>query len=134
MRFSTAKSMVSYFLAGAGFTNIAIQPGPKLPDVPEPFVVLTPYGGSGLIVDGALESQSWQVRVVGRQMDYGSAEDMATAIDLAFISWMSDYLFGTWITSIQRVGGAPSPLMVDDADRTHFTCNYNIDSESALVN
>lgn len=134
MKFEKAKQITNFMLAGAGFENVKIVPGPKLPKLPNAYVMLTPYGGSGLIVDGALESQSWQVRTVGKQHDYGHAEDMATAIDIGFISFMSDYLFDTWVTSIQRVGGAPSPLMVDDAERTHFTCNYNIDSESALVN
>lgn len=134
MKYQVVKDFVHDILESANFVNIDIHPGPALPDVPNEYVLLTPYGGSGLEQDGLFDVRAWQVRTVGKQGDYSSAEDMADAIDLRFISHLSGKISGVHTASITRVGGAPNPLMVDDADRTHFTCNYNIDSVSALVN
>lgn len=134
MNFSEMKEFVSSILTDANYLDVPITPGPQLPDLPDEYVLLTPYGGTGLNTDGVFDSRAWQVRVVGPQNDYIKGEGMADAIDLAFISHMSAHVSGQWVTSIERVGGAPTPLMVDDADRTHFTCNYNVDAESALAN
>lgn len=127
------KAKVQLILTDAGFTQTLIEPGPELPDVPDSYVLLSPYGGPGLALDGALDDKAWQVRSVGRQNDPDNAEAIADAIDIAFISLPSSKVGGVWVASIQRVGGAPSPLMVDDAERTHYVCNYIVSTQSALV-
>lgn len=134
--FTQAKTFVRDVLDSTGHGKTGIYPGPELPDVPDDFVVLTRYGGPGLAADGALDEVSWQARCVGKQMDFESAESMADAIDIAFISHHSSRLFegGPWVVEIRRVGGAPNPLMTDDADRTHFVCSYVASVELALPN
>lgn len=122
-------------LAPAGvYAAVHIYPGPKLPDDPGRYVMLTRYGGSGLEVDGVFDGKGWQVRVVSKQNDYDSGEALSDWIDDFFTNLPSGKVGDLWVTGIQRVGGAPSPLMLDDADRTHFVCSYIASVESALVN
>lgn len=132
--YARAKEFVRGVLDNAEFDNYKIYPGPDLPDIPEPYVVLTRYGGPGLILDGTADDVSWQVRTVGPQGSYESAENAADAIDIAILSHFSSEIGGVWVSELRRVGGAPSPLMTDDADRTHFVCSYTASVELALPN
>lgn len=113
-----------------------IHPGPYDPDQPGEFIICTGYGGPGEDVEGVIDNVSWQIRVVGPQNDYDTSEDLAIQIDKFFLSWQSDYMFegGPWLAGIQRSGGAPAPLVRDDADRTHFICNYIFSHALALAN
>lgn len=141
-KYVEAKALVRILLDAKGFTKTKIVPGPQLPENPDDCVVLTRYGGPGLDADGALDNVSWQVRVIGKQNNYESAEEIADTIDDGFLNHFSSYVQSDpddastkrWVPSIERVGGAPSPLLVDDADRTHFICSYNASTESALTN
>jgi hypothetical protein len=111
-----------------------IYPGPQPPDIPTSFILATPYGGPGLELEGALDGRSWQIRCVGKQTIYTEVENVANAIDIAFLSWHTQDVGGVRVTSIQRVGGAPAPLQVDDAERVHFACSYILSVELALSN
>lgn len=114
-----------------------ILPGPLDPDkYPGAMLVLQNYGGPGEDVEGLLDDVSWQVRTIGRQSDYYDAENMANAIDIGLLSWRSARMFdgGPWLTGIQRVGGAPSPLQRDNADRVHFVASYILSVELAPAN
>jgi hypothetical protein len=132
------KAEVRRILDAAGYTDALIYLGPDLRDYPNEYVLLTPYGGPGLELDGVLDARSWQVRAVGSQMDDdddSTAEGMADAIDIAFVSHYSRSVEGVWVASIQRVGGAPSSLNTnDDANRAHFVCSYTVSVELALPN
>lgn len=132
--YGRVKAHLRTILDETGHSNFAIYPGPDLPDIPGPHVVCTPYGGPGVILDGAGDDRSWQFRVVGQQNNYESAESAANAIDIAMLSHYSSQIEGVWVSEIRRVGGAPSPLMTDDADRTHFVCSYIVSVELALTN
>lgn len=117
-----------------GFRDAGIYPGPELRDTPNAYVIWTRYGGPGLILDGTADDRSWQARCVGRQGDYGSAEALADLIDLHMVSHYSSEVEGVWVSGIQRVGGAPTALLTDDAERTHFVCSYIVSVEMALLN
>lgn len=132
--FSAMKAEVRLILDAVNLQKVLVFPGPELPDIPDNCVVLTRYGGPGLDADGAIDDVSWQVRSIGRQNDYDSAETIADAIDIAFISHYSRHVGGVWVPRIRRVGGAPAPLMVDSGDRTHFVCSYVVSVELALPN
>jgi hypothetical protein len=116
------------------YKKVHIYPGPNLPDDPGRFIMLTRYGGRDFDVDGLIDNPSWQVRVASKQNDYDSGEVLADWIDAKFSSFHSQKVGDLWVVEIQRVGGAPSALMLDDADRTHFVCSYTASVESALVN
>lgn len=132
--FEKMKAFTEEVLANASMPDVEVFPGPVLPDIPNRFVVWTRYGGSGLELEGVLDVKGWQFRAVGKQMDYTSAEEVADAIDIAMISHYSKKIGGVWVPEIRRVGGAPSALMEDEADRTHFTCSYLVSHAMALTN
>lgn len=133
--FALMKPEIRRILDDADYQKAWIKSGPELPDVPGHGVLLTRYGGPGLETgEGILDARSWQVRCVGRQNSPDYAEGMADAIDIVFLSHYSRSVGGVWVSSIQRVGGAPAALMVDDADRTHFVCSYIVSVELALAN
>ena len=131
--YSQVKAEVQSILNEAGMDDWSVYPGPDLPAIPSKFVVCSPYGGPGTDLDGAIDQRSWQFRVVGGQNDFESAEAAADAIDIAFLSHYARKVQGTWVPQIQRAGGAPAVLLVDDAERTHFVCSYIIDVALALT-
>lgn len=134
--YTAAKAFTRDVLDAAGYPNVQIYPGPELPTQdPNSYVVLSRYGGTGLDGgEGALDGFSWQARVVGGQDKYEEAEGIADAVDIGWISHMSGMIGNVWVVEISRVGGPPSVLMVDNAERTHFVCSYNTSVESALGN
>lgn len=132
--FQQVKAWAQPFLDDADLGKIKQHPGPDLPDEPNAYVMWTRYGGPGEDADGALDDISWQARVVGLQNKYDQAESIADVLDVALLSVHSSHIGGTWVTRVQRVGGAPNVLLKDDADRTHFVCSYIIGTELALTN
>lgn len=131
-KFSQMKAWLKQVLDGTPFSEFTVEPGPMLADTPGPYVLATLYGGPGEDVDGAMDDVSWQIRVVGPQNDYETAEDAAEMIDLAMLGHHSSHIAGVWVSGIRRVGGAPAPLMRDEAERTHFVCSYVASVELAL--
>lgn len=112
------------------YANVGIHPGPDMPPTPERFVVLTPFPGAGFSVEGVMDARAWQIRVAGAQHSYEDAEALAWAIDKALTGTFSQNIGGIWVASINRIGGGPSVLFRDNADRTHFVASYQIDVES----
>lgn len=109
---------------------VMFYPGPKLPNDPGRFVMLTMYGGAGDTNDGIFSNPSVQARCVGEQGDYDDAETLAAWVDTQLTrAWPND-LGGARVVRIQRPGAPPSTLLVDDADRTHFVCSYTVEIES----
>ena len=136
--FKQMKARVREILDSAGYNDTLIYLGPDLRDYGGTYVLLTPYGGPGLDLEGVIDQRGWQVRCVGSQMDdndESTAEGIADAIDIAFISQHSQSIQGSWVVGVQRVGGAPASLNTnDDANRTHFVCSYTVSVELALPN
>lgn len=133
MRYATFKEFAQAGLAGTPQEGAPFEPGPDLPNIPGRFVVLTRFGGPGLNTEDLFDGVGYQVRAVGEQVNYQDAEDLALAIDLWFLrKGFSQRVGGKWMTSIQRLGSPPTPLLVDDAERHHFVCSYVVDIESGL--
>lgn len=131
----TFQQMKTFILALPGVpAGITCEPGPSLPDVPGRFIVLTRYGGPGEELEGVMDGISWQVRIAGLQGDYDDAEAIADAIDVGLLSVQTANIGGVHVAGVQRVGGAPNPLLKDDAERTQFICSYIAHTELALAN
>jgi hypothetical protein len=128
------KTWVEEVLAANNIERFSVHPGPEIPDEPDATITLTRYGGAGVILDGVMDLRFWQFRVVSKQRDYDSGETVADLLDNAMLSHHSRNVGGVWVSDIQRVGGAPSALMTDDGQRTHFVCSYNVSVELALAN
>lgn len=131
--FDQVKAWARPILDDADYDKVKQFPGPKLPDIPQAYIMWSRYGGPGLDDTDFMDDISWQARVVGRQNKYNEAETIADLIDVALLSIHSSHIGGVWVTRVQRVGGAPTVLEVDDADRTHFVCSYIIGTELALT-
>lgn len=128
-------SLARFILAdslGETYPGLIVEAGPELPpSVPGQFVVLTVTGGPGLLTEEALfDGRSFQARCAGEQNNYDSAENLAMAVDSAF-RLATGTVDGTRVLSLERSGGPPSVLMVDDADRHHFVASYTATVQSA---
>lgn len=112
--------------------NVQIEQGPELPDTPNPFVLITFYGGIGFTTSGVFDRQLFQARCAGFQFNPSSARVLAMRVDHAFTYQRTGALVlgGVFCLEIARSGGPPTALLVDDGDRTHYTCNYAIEVES----
>lgn len=113
--------------------KIAREHGPDDPEIPGRFILATRFGGPGLQVDGVQDAIGYQLKVAGDQHNPGESEDLALYLDAWLIGGISRTIQGKWVTSIARVGSPPVPLLVDDADRTHFICNYTVTGTSVLA-
>lgn len=108
-----------------------VAKGPRLPDIPGRYILLTPYGGGGGFAHEQLTSnRPIQVRSVGEQGDWDGAEYLAQQVDYLFTFGWPDSLDGAAVIRVVRSGGDPYPLMVDDAERAHFVCSYLWEIES----
>lgn len=131
LTFSDVETYLKGYLTTLGYSPLPFfDPGPgtnlDAADAnPDRLVLCQIGGGAGFDVEMIFDRPMVQIRTAGLQMDYSDAEKLAydcdqgmTAID------QSQYLNGKWVLAITRVGGGPSLLLKDDADRYHFTCNY----------
>ena len=92
---------------------------------PNMLVIITLTPGPGLDIEGLFDRAAVQVRSIGNQQDYNSAETLAQDIDRVMTALdSSQMLNGKRLLSVVRSGGAPALLPSDDGDRYHFTCNY----------
>lgn len=133
MRFLPLRDFILQGLVGTAWEGTATDRGPDVPDIPGRCFILTRGGGPGFNTEMLFDASGWQVRSVGEQNDPDDAEGLALEIDRVLVSTPSQYIDGIWVPSIQRFGSPPSHLSVDDADRTHFVCNYIVDARSAVV-
>lgn len=132
MRYSQLRDLIQPHI-DEHFPRTPISVGPELPEHASQCVVLSPFGGGGEQVDGLIEATGWQVRAIGKQNSYESAEDLAWSIDTFLRRIRSGRYGGIYIVEIPRLGNPPTTLMVDDADRHHFVCSYMPTVESALA-
>lgn len=107
--------------------------GPRQPDIPGPWVLLTPYGGGGFNTEQVFSNRPIQVRAVGEQEDWDGAEALAQRIDRLYTFSWPTALDGAAIKRVLRVGSEPYPLETDKAGRTHFVCSYLWDIESVAI-
>ena len=92
---------------------------------PESLVIISLWPGTGLDAEELFDRAGVQLRTVGRQMDYMSAERLACDCDYAMTSLgISQEINGKWTVDIWRAGGSPTLVLKDDGDRYHFFCNY----------
>lgn len=102
----------------------AIVPGPDDPDLAGSYIKITRTGGPGTEMEDLLDLIEFQFECVGDQFDYDSAEDVALEVDLLVQRIAMVTIGGARVVSVWRVGSAPAPLLVDDAQRHHFACSY----------
>ena len=97
-----------------------------IPDMPDRIVVLTPTGGPGTSKELAFDRASVQVLVRGDQgpTTGSSAEELATTVDLALMTWPPPIrIGGRHVTHIAYVGGPPG-FIRRDGRRAWYGANY----------
>lgn len=108
--------------------------GPRIPEFGRADVlgVVTPTPGLGLVLEGINEVVGFQIRWVAREADYSKLKLSAYQTDkaLLFMEFPGPF-WGTWVTSLNRAGGGPTPELGDgrDLDRVAFTCTYLVETE-----
>lgn len=134
MRYESLKNFILVGLESTPYEGVAVIPGPdERVAPPTRFLMLSGIGGPGLNTENLFDARSYQVLAAGEQGSFDDAEGLAYAVDAVFIDFYTRQVDGLWVTSIIRQGGPPTPLNVDDADRTRFTCNYIIDARSSVA-
>ena len=119
---------------GLGFVDTVYAFGPQpSTGLRQRYVALTGIGGPGFTTERAFDVRGVQFEYVGKQVSgsgrqaesYKSAEELAWKHDEALMSFpLPSSIGGKNLILIDRIGSEPSYLRTDEADRTHFVCNY----------
>lgn len=82
----------------------------------------------------ALQTATFQVRTVGKQADYDSAETLAFQIHRLLLAPGSALQMGAVrVSSVDVTDGGPTLLVRDASQRTHFTASYALVVPSGLA-
>lgn len=96
--------------------------------MPDRQVVVELTGGAGTVQERAYDRQSVQVRTRGAQRDRADAEALAAEVDDVMLGAATPVDMGgpgaAHVNSIDRIGGPPAFLSMDESQRTTFACNY----------
>jgi hypothetical protein len=119
---------INGWLQQIGVDAHLINRGPFIPEMPAQLITFTFSGGAGLLSEGELDDQNFQVRVRGDASDQNWPEAMAWAVDALIRGASFPVLIGsTKIRMVDRAGSPPTPLGApDDGDRFEYICNYRM--------
>jgi len=131
LTYDDVRTLISDGLTVKNYNPLPVfQPGPG-PDLdaqdssPYQMVVVQLLAGLGQATEGLFDKASFQIRAIGPQGDYTSAETLARDIDQVLMATVaSRSASGKWGLPLYRTGGAPALLMQDNGDRYHFICSY----------
>ena len=131
LNYADVKGVVSAALTAQNWKPMPLfDPGPGSDLVvqdltPDTMIIITLTPGAGLDSEELFDRAGIQVRTIGPQEDYDTAEKLAQAVDKALIAIdHSQQINGKRTLSVTRAGGAPALMPIDNGDRYHFTCNY----------
>lgn len=103
-------------------------PGIDIPDMPDRVAIITPTAGAGDTCEGVFDRPGFQLRIRWDQNDPLGAEQAALTADrlIRFAPTSCRLTDGTYLLSVQRVGGRPTQLgdARNDGDRTTLTSSY----------
>lgn len=103
------------------------------PDLPGPYVWVTPVFAPPATMDGLIDLRGYNVEVAGKQNDFDYAEQLAFAVDRQMLGDGGAVLIGgKRVIARYRAGGPPYSSQKDDGDRTHFVCGYLHEVESGV--
>lgn len=84
--------------------------------------------GAGYDMEGIQDNRGFTLECRGADRNYDDAEYIASEVDQCILvdgAAPYEFLDGTYIYFIGRLGGSPSQLLIPDtAGRYAFTCNY----------
>lgn len=107
-------------------------PGQPPPDMPDRLIMVTFTGGAGLMLEGAFDRLTFQVRCRGGQNEPDSADDMAFEVDTALLTAHMPTIDAIPTLGFTRTGSPPAPSQTDDGERPTTVCTYMVRAASAL--
>lgn len=118
------------YLVAQGVTA-AIDFHGHLPDQPDSAVVIDPRGGASPTFEGIFDRPAIFIQCRGEQADPGSAETLAAQVDAILLAPPPNRVLvgGLYVTNVQRLGGPPSLLGRDDAQRSILAATYIFEVE-----
>jgi hypothetical protein len=116
------------WLLQLGVDESLINRGPFVPQMPSKLVTFTFSGGAGLLAEGMLDDQNFQMRVRGDATDQTGPEDLAKQYDSLIIGGPFPVQIGTTsIRVVDRAGSPPTPLAPPDTgERYEYISNYRM--------
>lgn len=137
--FAIVRDFLEQQLTQRGYDPLPfVSPGPGTSDdvldaVPGQLVALTHASGGPFTNELLFDQPFFQATSVGPQNDYDGAEQLAYDVDRSFCQVDTPRnIGGLRVLYIARVGGAPSLLRQDQAQRSHFVATYRWHVESGL--
>lgn len=131
LTYSDVEAFIKAGLTEAGISPMPlIDPGPfSIPGLqkksPNAMVFATVGNGAGLTLEQLYDQVFITIRVLGRQNDYDSAEQLALALDKMFLAVNQPRMIGsTRVLYITRSGGAPQLVDYDASQRYSFQTTY----------
>lgn len=111
-----------------GVDSQLINRGPFIPVMPSKLITFTFAGGAGLLSEGEIDDQTFQVRVRGDANDQSGPESLALQIDKLLLGASLPVTIGsTRFLALDRAGSPPTPLgPPDDGDRFEYVGNYRM--------
>jgi minor capsid protein len=105
-----------------------INRGPYIPAMPSKMITFTFAGGAGLLAEGEIDDQTFQVRVRGDANDQSGPEQLANSVDYLLLRASLPVSIGsTRFLALDRAGSPPTPLgPPDDGDRFEYVSNYRL--------
>lgn len=104
-----------------------LYPGPEILPEPDRAVFLTSTGGPGYVTEeGGADAWSFQARLRGSADDPLGAQAAAQLLDWTILGGPHPvHVDGISVLNVQRLGGPPSALPLDPADRRfEYVANY----------
>jgi hypothetical protein len=119
--------VVSAFLALPD--EVEVNPGPPsyegVSDTVGPAVVVTVGGGPGLRLEQQWDDVMVSFDIAGDQNDPDGAISLAHVVDQRILGLnRTQNVGGIRVQFATRAGGRPTPVSVDDGDRTHLAVSY----------
>jgi hypothetical protein len=120
-----ATSDLAAWLADAGISAAFYFDGQDLTHIEQDVaVVLALRGGGPTILERTFDRPTVQVLTRGAQRDPQGTEALVASIDNALMAVTVTTIGETRVISLDRLGGPPSLLSRDTANRDIFTCSY----------
>lgn len=138
MRYSDIESHLKDGLTALNYSPLPmIKPGlntiPTLQkQTPNMMIFAELSNGQGLTSEGIFDRPYINIRTIGKQLSYSTAEKLAWDVDKIMYVDGNATVGTVRVLYVARVGGGPQLVDYDSADRYHFQCTYVAEVQSGL--
>jgi hypothetical protein len=95
-------------------------------------VIVTGLSGAGYDAEHVLDRPGFQLRTIGVQGNSDDAEEFSFQMDRVLTNSLAypTNIAGKRVVMVNRIGGVPAPLPLDETNRSNFVCSYLIQQEA----